>query len=331
VPIFDHRCKTCGHTWEAFVHRRDSHPPCPKCGGETAQAHLPPAIVPAERVFRTTSEIKKRVTGDIRELNKRLLEAANRVAILLQKHKIASTPQGAIMIALYKKVVNTFRGIQMLKTERLIEESWILLRVLLEAHINLVYFLQDDTTEKTRRWADALILEKLKYLKEVHFFEGTELEALNRRTDNEQAESDIVQRYSNDELKALKRFGFSGMSVQQRAESIGLLRMYQDVYRIASRSVHSFDPAETGIVERSETEQSRTTVLAARRETLESTQNMLLGRVSIQLSSAFVDDPVLKGELMLLGLGYEKYRDNKDGVSTTDSEVDPGTFYIWRA
>ena len=88
--------------------------------------------------MRSPGEIKKRVTGDIRKLNIRLLKVSNRLAIEAQKHEIAKTPQGRILIALFKKAVNTFRGIQMLKSERLIEESWILLRVLLEVHINMI-------------------------------------------------------------------------------------------------------------------------------------------------------------------------------------------------
>jgi len=89
--------------------------------------------------MRSPAEIKKRVTGGIRKLNVRLLNVSNRLAIEARKHEIAKTPQGRILIALFKKAVNTFRGIQMLKSERLIEESWILLRVLLEAHINLIF------------------------------------------------------------------------------------------------------------------------------------------------------------------------------------------------
>jgi hypothetical protein len=135
----------------------------------------------------------------------------------------------------------------MLKSDRLIEESWILLRVLLETHINLIYFLKNDGTEMTRRWADAAMLDKLKYLKEVSFFE-------------EAAHEDL---------------------------------------------------------------------LSSRRETLESTQNMLLGRLAFLLSE-LVNDSLITGDLLLLGLGYEKYRDKKDGQSTTESETDPGTFYVWR-
>ena len=78
--------------------------------------------------MRSSAEIKKRVTDDIRKLNIRLLDVSNRLAIEVQKHGVAKTPQGRIFVALFKKAVNTFRGIQLLKSNRLIEESFILLR-----------------------------------------------------------------------------------------------------------------------------------------------------------------------------------------------------------
>jgi hypothetical protein len=279
--------------------------------------------------MRSSAEIKKRVTGDIRKLNKRLLGVSNRLAIEVQKHQVAKTPQGRILVALFKKAVNTFRGIQMLKSDALIEESFVLLRVLLEAHINLIYFTKSDATEMTRRWADASMLDKLKYLKEVNFFEGTDLAHMGKREEWEESEAKIIARYSKAELQAIRRNGYSGLSVQQRAEAVGLGSMYVNCYRIASRSVHTFDPAETGMMDYLKDKSAHEDLLSSRREMLESTQNMLLGRLAFLLSE-MVDDLLIKGELLLLGLGYEKYRDEKDGHSTTESETDPGTFYVWR-
>jgi len=279
--------------------------------------------------MRSPAELKKRVTGDIRKLNVRLLKASNRLAIKAQKHEIAETPQGRIIIALFKKAVNTFRGIQMLRSERLIEESWVLLRVLLEAHINLIFFLKGNPTQMTRRMADASILDKLKYLREVNFFEGTEFAHLGNREKWEKIEPEILKRYSSAELHAIRRNGYSGLSVEKRAEAIGLLSMCQNCYRIASRSVYTFDPAETGLMDYLEDKKSQEDLLSSRRETLESIQNFLLGRLAY-LISEMIRDPLSSLEMTLLGLGYEKYRDKKDGKSTTESEGDPDTFYIWR-
>jgi hypothetical protein len=329
VPIFDHRCTRCGYTWEAFVHNSAPNPPCSQCKGETAHVLVPASHREPEFRMRSSTEIKKHVTGDIRKLNVRLLELSNRLAIELQKHEVAKTPQGGVLVALFKKAVNTFRGIQRLKSDRLIEESWILLRVLLESHINLIYFMKSDTTAMTRRWADAATLDKLKYMKEMNFFEGTDLAHMGNRESWEQSEAEVIARYSKVEVHAMRRYGYSGLSVEKRAEAIGLLTMYQNCYRIASRSVHTFDPAETGIMDYLNDETSRKELLATRRETLEWNQNLLLGRLAFLLSD-IIKDPLITAQTLLLGLGYEKYRDKKDGKSTTESDADPDTFYVWR-
>lgn len=291
---------------------------------------LPPSRTSERRVrMRSADEIKKRVTGDIRKLNERLLIAANKLAIEVQKHEIARTPQGRIVVALFKKAVNTFRSIQMLKSDRLLEEAFVLLRVLLETHINLIYFLKHrDSVQLTQRWADAAILEKLKYLKEVDFFAGTPVEVHGRRELWEQTQAEIVARYSKGELHALKKNGYSGLSVQARAEAIGLDRLYSHCYRITSRSVHTFDPAETGMMDYMNDEPAHQDLLSSRRAMLDSTQNLLLGRLAF-LVSEIVKDPLISIRMLALGLGYEKYKDKEEGkLPGTDSGE--GEFYIWR-
>ena len=127
----------------------------------------------------------------------------------------------------------------------------------------------------------------------------------------------------------MRRNGYSGLSVQQRAASVGLQSMYQDCYRIASRSVHTFDPAETGMMDYLNDKKHQKDLLSSRRETLESAKNLLLGRLAFLLGEV-VKNPVLSLQILLLGVGYEKYRDMKDDGSATESETDPDTFYIWR-
>jgi hypothetical protein len=280
--------------------------------------------------MRPLAEIKKRVTGDIRKLNTRLLVTSNQIAIKLQEHAIARTPQGRILVALFKKAVNTFRGIQMLKSDRLIEESLVLLRVLLETHINTIYFLRSgDGVELTRRSADAAMLDKLKYLKEVNFFEHTPLENLNRRADWEAAEAEITARYSKAELHAIRRNGYSGLSVQQRAEAIGLGSMYSHCYRITSRSVHVFDPTETGMMDYLKDDAEVEELLKLRRSMLDDVQNLLLGRLAF-LISEIVDDAFISLRIMALGIGYEKYRDRDGEAAADNAGADPETFYLWR-
>jgi hypothetical protein len=56
---------------------------------------------------------------------------------------------------------------------------------------------------------------------------------------------------------------------------------------------------------------------------------MLLGRLTFLLTQ-MIGDPRLSLNLMLLGLGYEKYRDKTDGETTPEAETEPDSFYIWR-
>jgi len=276
-----------------------------------------------------------RVTGDIRKLNQRLLEVSEKVAAEARLHAIAQSAPGKILLSFFQKAVNTFKAIEVLKKERLIEEAWILLRVLLETHVNYFYFIRGDAEAMTRRYVDAGMLDKLKQLREVNFYEDTSAENLHRRRDWELAEVDIRARYSAKEIESLKRHGFTGLSFQERARTVGLKAMYEHCYRIASRSVHTFDPAETLLFsdyafpgQRKEKQE----LLRLRREQLESNQNMLLGRMAF-IMSELINEGLFSVQLTLLGLGYEKFRDRTTGavaLEPGERPNPPGTLRVWR-
>jgi hypothetical protein len=282
--------------------------------------------------MRKPEEIMNRVTGDIRKLNARLLTVSIALDKESRRHPVARTPPGRILTSLYRKSVNTSRGIQFLKGEKLIEEAWILLRVLLETHVNFFYFLRNDPTIMCQRYADAAILDKLKHLREVDFYQGTSMASLHSRDKWEALEEEIRGRYTATELKALRRNGFSGLSFRDRASAIGLKIMYEICYRIASRSVHMFDPAETSIYSdytfRGQAAERRE-LLRLRRQQLERNQNMLLGRMSYVIAQ-FTQNALRELELLLLGLGYEKYCGKVSGPVTDETADPPGSFRIWR-
>ena len=285
----------------------------------------------SERKLRDPEDIKKRVTGDITKLNERLLALGRQLISAAARHEYFGTPPGNIALSFFRKAVNTFRAIQILKKDGLIEESWILLRVLLEAHVNLLYFLRHDPIEMTKRYLDTSILDKLKFLREVNFFEGTP-QAVDRGH-WERIEADIRSKYTPENITTMKRNGFTGLAFPQRANDVGLKTMYDYCYRIASRSVHTFDPAETmfEIVVRGSERQA---FLRSRKLQLDSNQNMLLGRVAFVISEAVKSHLTL--ELILLGLGYEKFRDHTPGLERfpqeplSGDEASDGSFYIWR-
>jgi hypothetical protein len=287
------------------------------------------------KTLRDPGDIKTRVTGDIRTLNKRLLQIATEVDARIRTHAISRTPPGRILTSFYRKALNTTKAIQLLKEQRLIEEAWILLRVLLETHVNLLYFLRGDPKDMCQRYADAAVLDKLKHLRAVSFYEGSSKSPLHMRDEWEAMELEIQTRYSPQEVKAMRRNGFSGLPFENRANAVGLKTMYEACYRIASRSIHMFDPAETTVASHYAFKgraEERRNLLRFRRQQLEFNQNMLLGRLSY-LMAELIENHFLSGQLVLLGLGYEKFRDRISGPHHSDSgepPTPPGIFWIWR-
>jgi hypothetical protein len=284
--------------------------------------------------LRPISDIKKRVTGDIGKLNARLLVVCRRLERIAKRHRAIRTVPGSIVISLFRKAVNTFEAIELLKRRRLIEESWVLLRVLLEAHVNLVYFLTHDPKGMVVRYLDASMLEKVKHLREVNFYEGTAMAShIMDRAQWDSAEREIRERHTD--FAEIRKHGFTGLSFERRAKATHMERMYQYCYRIASRSVHTFDPAETPVFAAAFKARpgAKFDLLRSRREQLEANQNMLLGRLAYYLNM-MVDDALIAAELMILGVGYEKFRDNaktlERGPVAKDTAADDDGFYIWR-
>jgi hypothetical protein len=206
---------------------------------------------------------------------------------------------------------------------------------LLETHVNFFYFIRGDGEVMTRRYLDAAMLDKLKQLREVNFYEGTAAEKLHRRRDWEQADLDIKSRYSTKEVEALKRNGFTGLSFQARSKAVRLKTMHEHCYRIASRSVHMFDPAETLLYSDyafSGQRKEKQELLRLRREQLESNQNMLLGRMSF-IMSELTNQTLLSAQLTIIGIGYEKFRDQTTGavvLEPNETPDPPGTLRVWR-
>jgi len=160
---------------------------------------------------------------------------AERVA---KKHRAIRSAPGRVVISLFRKAVNTFDGIELLKRRRLIEESWVLLRVLLEAHVNLVYFLTHEPKDMVHRYLDASMLEKLKHLREVNFYEGSSLAGQFDREEWGKREGVIKARYTSADFVALRKHGFTGLPFEQRAKAVRMAKMYQYCYRIATELLH---------------------------------------------------------------------------------------------
>lgn len=176
--------------------------------------------------------------------SKELLTLAAKVSEKLVQGSVAPEK---ILSAMFMKGMQTFEAIRLLYMKNLPEQAQVLVRVLFELRLDFYEFIhlcRIDPVAGTRRLLDAMMLEKVKQQRESKF-KGLELvEGAPTPEQLLQAERNICSRYDEKEIKKLRRFGFSEMSVENRAKKAGLSDIYHVIYRNFSRNVHSTDYAE---------------------------------------------------------------------------------------
>ena len=149
--------------------------------------------------------------------------------------------------ALFQKGFDTYRAIGVLYAESLSIQAQVLVRVLLEVRMDLEIFLRlsaEDPEQAARRIIDAMMLEKVRQQRQSDF-RGLELVDGAPRPEALLAlEKKLIERYGKCAAAAMRRHGFSGLSVENRAKKLGLDYLYNVVYRNFSRNVHSTDYME---------------------------------------------------------------------------------------
>ena len=149
--------------------------------------------------------------------------------------------------ALFKKGFDTYRAIEVLYAESLPIPGQVLVRVLLESRMDLELFLRlsaEDPRRATRRLVDTMMLEKVRQQRQSGF---RGLELVDGAPSPEvllALEERLVERYGKNCVRAMRRHGFSGLSVEERARELGLGDLYNVVYRNFSRNVHGTDYME---------------------------------------------------------------------------------------
>ena len=176
--------------------------------------------------------------------SKELLTLAAKVSAKLVQ---GSAAPEKILSAMFMKGMQTFEAIRFLYMKNLPEQAQVLVRVLFELRLDFYEFIRlcrIDSVAATRRLLDAMRLEKIKQQR-ASKFKGLELvEGALTPEQLLQEERKICSRYDEKEIKKLRRFGFSGMSIESRAKKAGLSDIYNVIYRNFSRNVHSTDYAE---------------------------------------------------------------------------------------
>lgn len=152
-----------------------------------------------------------------------------------------------IVQGLFGKGLDTYRGISVLYANGLSIQAQVLVRVLLEVRIDLEIFVRltaEDPPRAARRILDAMMLEKVRQQRQTDF-RGLELvDGAPTREALLDFEKKLIEQYGKATARAMRRHGFSGLSVEDRANELGLSDLYDVVYRNFSRNVHGTDYME---------------------------------------------------------------------------------------
>ncbi len=138
----------------------------------------------------------------------------------------------------------TLKGVTILYEHDLPEQAQALVRILLELRLNFDCFIQmfkKDPKAVCLRVIDSMMLEKIKQQRTSDFSGLDSIPDAPSPRDFEDAEREIVSRYSAQELNRLKKYGFTGVSIEERAKLSGNEELYNIIYRNFSRNIHSTD------------------------------------------------------------------------------------------
>lgn len=176
-------------------------------------------------------------------LLRELVEITEDIVVTL-RHRMADDIPGRLVLAFVTKAAQTSRGIVVLYERELHHEAQSLIRVIFEVSVSFSYFLrmlEADPKAACRRVIDAMMLEKVKQSR-ASGFKGLDLLPDGAsQSDLEAEEERIMQEYTSEEIRAMRRHGFTGLSVEERAKQAGRGELYQIVYRNFSRNVHGLD------------------------------------------------------------------------------------------
>lgn len=162
------------------------------------------------------------------------------------------TPAKRILLTFLAKAARTLEAVLLLRERNLHEQSQALVRTLFELRINFDYFvnlLKGNSAAASRRVMDAMMLEKIKQQR-MSGFAGHDLVPGGLSPEQlDTIQKRIAARYTPDEFQRLRKEGFTGVKIEERARQTGHEEEYQILYRNLSRNIHSTDFVELFLLE----------------------------------------------------------------------------------
>ena len=139
-----------------------------------------------------------------------------------------------ILLAYCYKAIDLFEGIIQLQQHELMEDAQILIRVLFETNLNVGYLIKlasKDIDNAAHIAMTSMMIMKGK-------------DALQQKTDDPEFYKivEMLQAtYSETELQNIKKHGFTGCHIHQRAKNDNKEEWYNIMFKNFSRNVHALD------------------------------------------------------------------------------------------
>ena len=152
-----------------------------------------------------------------------------------------------IIDALFLKSVDTLRAVRLLYRSGLPVQAQALIRILFEVRVDIELFMQActaDPAEAAHKVLDAMMLQKISQQRQSKFLGLASVPEAPSREKMLNDEQRLVAKYGGDTANKMRRYGFSGLSIEERTKQIGLSTEYNIVYRNLSRNIHNTDYME---------------------------------------------------------------------------------------
>jgi hypothetical protein len=159
---------------------------------------------------------------------------------LLERMSIVPIEHGPVRIidAMFLKSVDTLRAVRLLYNSGLPVQAQALIRILLEVRIDIELFMRAcaaDPAAAARKLLDATWLQKISQQRQSNFIGLSSVPRAPSREKMLEDEKALVRQYGKETAEKMRRNGFSGLSIEERARQVGLSIEYNIVYRNFSR------------------------------------------------------------------------------------------------
>lgn len=152
-----------------------------------------------------------------------------------------------IIDALFLKSVDTLRAVRLLYRSGLPVQAQALIRILFEVRVDIELFMRActaDPVEAADKVLDATMLQKISQQRQSKFLGLASVPEAPSCEKMLNYEQQLIAKYGKGTAVKMRQYGFSCLSIEERAKQVSLSTEYNIVYRNFSRNIHNTDYME---------------------------------------------------------------------------------------